>query len=107
MPLLYNRKVSLDVDRMASQCAPGKKTLTQSQKSNAFINLNRISDTCSPDKNKTLQSYRIYTILIPIVLGVFILEAIFIIIFIPESLGSVKSIKGSAPDILSLMKSTM
>jgi len=54
-----------------------------------------MSDTCSPGKNKTLQTYRIYTILIPIVLGVFILEAMYIIIFIPNTLGSAKTITGA------------
>jgi len=92
------------IDRMESKCDPKKKTVTQSQASSAFLNLKRSSDTCSPEKNKTLQVYRVYTILIPVILAVFLLELIFILIFIPDTLGSSLTIKGSLPDLSSLVK---
>lgn len=89
---------------METKCDPKKKTITQSQKSAAYLNLRKIVDTCSPQKNKTLHVYRVYTILIPIVLAIFILEVIFIFIFIPNTLGSSLTIKGSLPDLSSIVK---
>ena len=89
---------------MESKCDPKKNTLTQSQKSAIYLSLRRSTDTCSPEKNKTLQVYRVYTILIPIVLAVFLLELIFILIFIPDTLGSSLTLKGSLPDLSSIVK---
>ena len=94
----------MNVDRMESKCDPKKKTLTQSQKNSSYMSLKISSDTCSPGKNKTLQVYRVYTILIPIVITVFLLELIFILIFIPDTLGSSLTLKGSLPDLSSIVK---
>ena len=94
----------MNIDRMESKCDPKKKTLTQSQKNISYLSLKTSSDTCSPGKNKSLQVYRVYTILIPIVLTVFLLELIFILIFIPDTLGSSLTLKGSLPDLSSIVK---
>ena len=96
----------MNVDRMESKCDPKKKTLTQlqSEKNLSYLSLKRSTDTCSPGKNKTLQVYRVYTILIPVVLAIFLLELIFILIFIPDTLGSSLTLKGSLPDLSSIVK---
>lgn len=91
---------------MQSTCDPKKKTLKQSQSQNkvGYLSLQRSTDTCSPGKNKTLQVYRVYTILIPVILAVFLLEVIFIFISIPDTLGSSLTIKGSLPDLSLIVK---
>ena len=56
-----------------------------------------MEDTCSPGKNKSFQTYRIYSIVIPCTLAILILEAVFVIANIPGNLGSAMTIKGSVP----------
>jgi hypothetical protein len=57
-----------------------------------------MEDTCSPGKNKVTQSFRIYSILIPCLVGILILEIIYIVLNIPTStLGNALTIKGSLP----------
>ena len=58
-----------------------------------------MEDTCSPGKNKSLQSYRIYSIVIPTALALLILEAVYVIANIPGNLGSALTIKGSLPPL--------
>lgn len=54
-----------------------------------------MEDTCSPGKNKVLQSFRAYSIIFPMVLIILILEAFYIFAYIPAgSLGDISSIKG-------------
>lgn len=36
------------------------------------------ADTCSPNSNYKLQTYRIYSIIIPITVGILILESIYV-----------------------------
>jgi hypothetical protein len=52
-----------------------------------------MEDTCSPGKNRQLQTYRIYSIIIPSVLAVLFMETIYIISHIPGNLGSMPTIK--------------
>ena len=56
-----------------------------------------MEDSCSPGKNKSLQTYRIYSIVIPTTLAILILEAAYIIANIPGNLGSALTIKGPLP----------
>jgi hypothetical protein len=56
-----------------------------------------MEDTCSPGKNKKLQTYRIYSIVMPSILGLLIMEGVYIIASIPGNLGSALTIKGSLP----------
>lgn len=56
-----------------------------------------MEDTCSPGKNKSLYTYRIYTIVIPTTLAILILEAVYVIANIPGSIGSAMTLKGSLP----------
>jgi hypothetical protein len=58
-----------------------------------------MEDTCSPGKNRSLQTHRIYSIIMPSVLGLLILEGIYIIANIPGNLGSALTIKGSLPPL--------
>jgi hypothetical protein len=60
--------------------------------------------TCSPGKGKRLQTFRIYSIIIPVTIAVVFLESIFILSSIPGSLGSGLTIKGSLPDLQTLSK---
>jgi hypothetical protein len=60
--------------------------------------------TCSPGKDKTLHTFRIYSIIIPVTIVVVFLESIFILSSIPGSLGSGLTIKGSLPDLQTLSK---
>jgi hypothetical protein len=53
--------------------------------------------TCSPGKNKSLQTFRVYSIIIPVTIAVVFLESIFILSSIPGTLGSGLTIKGSLP----------
>jgi hypothetical protein len=52
-----------------------------------------MEDTCSPGKNRQLQSYRIYSLVIPATLALLFLEAVYIISHIPGNLGSISTIK--------------
>lgn len=58
-----------------------------------------MEDTCSPGKNRSLQTYRIYSILMPSILGLLILEGIYVIANIPGNLGSALTMKGSLPPL--------
>jgi hypothetical protein len=58
-----------------------------------------MEDTCSPGKNKSLQTHRIYSIIMPSALAILILEAVYIIGSIPGNLGSALTIKGALPPI--------
>ena len=58
-----------------------------------------MEDTCSPEKNKSLHTYRIYSIVIPCTLTLLILEAIYIIASIPGNLGDALTIKGTLPKL--------
>ena len=60
-----------------------------------------MEDTCSPEKNKSLLTYRIYSIVIPISILILIAEAFYIIANIPGNLGSALTIKGSLPPLSS------
>jgi len=61
--------------------------------------IDRMQDTCSPGKNKSLQTYRIYSIVVPRALALLILEAVYVIAMIPGNLGSSKTIKGPLPPL--------
>ena len=61
--------------------------------------IERMEDTCSPDVNKKLQSFRAYTIIIPTALIILFLEGVFILATIPGSLGSALTIKGTLPQL--------
>ena len=56
-----------------------------------------MEDTCNPGKNKVLQSYRIYTIVIPCAVVIFILEAAYVLSNIPGNIGSSMSLKATLP----------
>jgi len=63
------------------------------------MNSSQIEDTCSPGKNKKLQTYRAYSIF-PILLILLFFEAIFILASIPSgNLGSISTIKGHLPKL--------
>lgn len=58
-----------------------------------------MEDTCTPGKNRSLHTYRIYSIVIPSALALLILEAVYVIANIPGNLGSAMSVKGSLPPL--------
>jgi hypothetical protein len=53
-----------------------------------------MEDTCKPKSAQTLQAYRIYTIIVPALLMIFILECVYVFMSIPATLGTALSIKG-------------
>jgi hypothetical protein len=58
-----------------------------------------MEDSCSPGKNKSLQTHRIYSIIMPSALAILILEAVYVIGNIPGNLGSALTIKGPLPPL--------
>ena len=58
-----------------------------------------MEDSCSPGKNKSFQTHRIYSIVMPSVLAILILEAVYVIANIPGNLGSALTIKGPLPPL--------
>ena len=54
-------------------------------------------DSCNPFAKLKLQSYRIYSILIPLVCMALVLEGIFVFMSIPATLGSALTISGPFP----------
>jgi hypothetical protein len=58
-----------------------------------------MEDTCSSVKNKSLQTHRIYSIVIPSALALLILEGVYIIANIPGNLGSALTINGPLPPL--------
>jgi hypothetical protein len=63
-----------------------------------------MEDTCSPGKNKLLQTFRIYSIIIPVSIAIVFLEVIFVLSSIPGTLGSALTVKGSLPSLPSSIK---
>jgi hypothetical protein len=60
-------------------------------------------DTCSSVRG-ALQTYKIYSIVIPIVILIFIMEMAFVIYQIPGNLGSSMTIKGIVSQVPSAVK---
>jgi hypothetical protein len=60
-------------------------------------------DTCSSAKG-SLQTYKIYSIIVPIIVIIFILEAAYVIYRIPGNIGSSMSISGLLPKLSSVVK---
>jgi hypothetical protein len=59
-----------------------------------------MEDTCSNPRSKTsLQTHRIYSIIMPSALAILILEAVYVIANIPGNLGSGLTIKGPLPPL--------
>jgi hypothetical protein len=58
-----------------------------------------MEDTCSPGKNKSLQTHRIYSILIPCTIVMCILEVVYVISTIPGNLGDALTIRGTLPKL--------
>jgi hypothetical protein len=56
-----------------------------------------MEDSCNPFAKTKMQSFRIYSLMIPAVLLVFILESIYVFMTIPESLGTALTMKGPFP----------
>ena len=54
-------------------------------------------DSCQPNKNKSLKSFRIYSIVVPTLIFTVILEAIFVFMAIPQTLGNALTITGKLP----------
>lgn len=57
------------------------------------------NDSCNPFLKTNLHSYRIYTVLLPILVMIFVLESIFVFMSIPVSLGT--AVTTSGPYLLS------
>jgi len=59
-----------------------------------------MEDTCSPGRNKVTHTFRIYSIVIPIVCAILLLEIIYVIASVPSGeIGSALTIHGSLPKL--------
>jgi len=58
-----------------------------------------MEDTCNPFAKLRLQPYRIYSILIPMVVFILILESVFVFMSIPESIGNALTTMGPFPQV--------
>jgi len=59
-----------------------------------------MADTCSPGRNKTTYTYRIYSIIIPVVCAILLLETIYVIASVPSGeIGSALTTHGSLPKL--------
>jgi hypothetical protein len=56
-----------------------------------------MEDSCSPGKNKSLHTHRIYSIVIPTTVAILILEVFYVIANIKGNIGSALTIKGPLP----------
>lgn len=56
-----------------------------------------MADSCQPNKNVKLQSFRIYSILLPCLIFIFMVECIFVFMSIPQNLGNALTITGKLP----------
>ena len=61
-----------------------------------------IGDSCQPMKALKLKTFRIYSIIIPVLVFILIIEAVFVFMSIPETLGNALSIKGKLPTLPAL-----
>lgn len=59
--------------------------------------MERSLDSCNPMSNLTLKSFRIYSIVFPVIIFILILEGIFVFMAIPDTLGSAVTVKGKLP----------
>ena len=59
------------------------------------------NDSCNPLVNKRLHTYRVYTVLLPVLVMVFVLECIYVFMTVPVSLGTAVTTTG--PHSLSAM----
>ena len=56
-------------------------------------------DSCNPTRDLKLKTFRIYSIVFPIIIFVLMLEAVFVFMAIPEKLGNALTITGSLPKL--------
>ena len=58
-----------------------------------------MEDTCNPYAKLQLQPYRIYSIIIPLIVMVLILESVYVSMSVPESLGTALTTMGPFPKV--------
>jgi len=61
-------------------------------------------DTCQPNKNKTLNAFRFYSIVLPILLSLLAIESFVIFIYYPSTLGNASTVTGKLPKLPSNIK---
>ena len=61
-----------------------------------------MQDTCSPTRNLTLKSFRIYSILVPSLLFILAVEGIMIFMRLPSTFGSAITMKSTLPGLPSV-----
>jgi hypothetical protein len=69
-----------------------------------LISIERMEDTCLPERNKVLYNFRVYSIVFPICLVILFLETIFIFASLSSgdstSLGTALTLSGPFPKII-------
>lgn len=58
-----------------------------------------MADTCRPPEKAAMNTIRIYYALIPALLFIFALEAVYVIVSIPDNLGTALSTVGRFPSL--------
>jgi len=54
-----------------------------------------MADSCQPFQNQTLNPFRFYTIVLPVVLTILFCETIYVFSVLPSTFGNTLTIKGS------------
>jgi hypothetical protein len=54
-----------------------------------------LEDSCNPNSNPSLHTYRIFTILVPCLLFILVIEIVWIFITYPQSIGNAYTIVGN------------
>ena len=58
-----------------------------------------MSDSCKPFKGQQIKPFRVYSIVLPIVLTILFVEAVYVFSSIPGTLGTALTVTGALPSI--------
>ena len=56
-----------------------------------------MADSCQPRRGQTLKTFRIYSLIFPVIIFILMLEVIFVFMSVPQDLGNALTIKGKLP----------
>lgn len=63
-----------------------------------------MGDSCQPNKNQSLNSFRVYSILVPCLLFILAIETFYIFMYYPGTLGNAKTVLGKFSKLPSNIK---
>ena len=56
-------------------------------------------DSCQPNKNKSINNFRVYTIIFPILAFILTAEIIYVFMHVPGTLGNATTVIGKLPKL--------